>query len=274
MEPIDTGTYLTSDDYERAIHVLRQFSRFALSWLREKSSDFPKDYIIGNFIARGAVCLDGIYHLWRIGNYQDCWVLHRTLADRLIHIWHLADRDEFEEFERWSFQRQYDMAHNALSDPVIRDKLQEKWLIEATSQQRQRRERYNREPKSQWRRPQAKDVARAMNLPILYRLSYDTPSMEVHPMADDGKEEFDTLLGLDSETFGDERTVLQNSLVLQFLLIRYGFSAASVRWRSFVNDFMEEFFLYVESGDPHHLLNAVRILAYPTDISWCEPNAQ
>ena len=254
--------------------MLRQFTRFALSWLRENSSDFPKDHIIGNFISRGSVCLDGIYHLWRIGNYQDCWVLHRTLADRLIHIWYLADREEFEEFERWSFQRQFDMAHNALSDPMIRDKLQTIWLREATAQQRQRRERYNREPKSNWRRPDAREVAKKMNLPILYRLSYDSPSMEVHPMADDGKEEFDVLLGLDSETYGDKRVVLQNSVIVQVLLIQRGLGAANVLWRSFVNDFIEEFLSLVESGDPHHLLNAQRILSYPTDISWCEPNAQ
>ena len=114
MSSIDKTTYLSPDDYARAIEVLRNFTVNALLGLAEKSSDNLKNQIIMNFIARGTVCLDSIHLLWKAGNYQDCWVLRRALVDRVVHLKDLIDRDEFAEFERWSFQKQYQSADAAL----------------------------------------------------------------------------------------------------------------------------------------------------------------
>ena len=105
MQNIDKVTRLSPDDYEKAVETLKAFTKIALTWLLEKSQDDSKHQIIANFIARGEVCLDSIHILWKSDNYQDCWVLHRALVDRLIHLKTLIDHDEFEKFERWSFQK-------------------------------------------------------------------------------------------------------------------------------------------------------------------------
>jgi hypothetical protein len=59
----------------------------------------------------------GIVQLWEIKDFQDCWVLHRSLLDRLFHLRALNERDEFDEFEAWSFKKQYEAVARLKSDP-------------------------------------------------------------------------------------------------------------------------------------------------------------
>ena len=131
MRAIDNTRYLTVDEYDQAIETMKGFSTLAISWARTENEGNLRTEIIGNFIARGTVLLDSIRTLWGVGNYQDCWILHRALIDRVIHILDLIDQDAFEEFERWSFQRRYQMTDVALSDPTITVKLTGHALEEA-----------------------------------------------------------------------------------------------------------------------------------------------
>ena len=274
MTSIDKTTYLSPDDYAWAINILRTFTKMALLWLSAKSADNLKHQIIMNFIARGAVCLDSIHLLWTAGNHQDCWVLHRALVDRLIHLKDLIDQDQFEEFERWSFQRQYQSSDVALSDPMLTAKLKPEILAAAKQLHSEQRSRFRQEPKSTWRRPKAEDVAKSINLPFIHRIGYEPASAEVHPMADDGKEELHKLFGLPLESYGDDRLPLHNSLVMQFLLVQYGISGCDVLWRDFVSDFLDQWFSFLETGSSEQLAQAQQVFAIDTGISWCEPSSE
>ena len=268
---IDTGLHLPADEYARAITALKRFNVTALSWLTRKTKEHLKDQIIGNFIARGTVCLDSICQLWMTGNYQDSIVLQRTLVDRMLLLRHLIDQAEFEAFERWSFQRQYQVGQDNLSDPEIRVKLQPKWLKEATAQQAERRTRFDQEPKSDWHRPKPKEIAKRIKLSHIYRVAYDYPSTEVHPMADDGKEDFARLLDLPLESYGDESVVLHNSLATQICLSNRGLGACDVVWKAFVSEFFDQMLSLLESGSNEYVVSFQKALSLPTDISWCEP---
>ena len=273
MAPIDQVVYLEPNEYLKAIDVLRKFNARALHWLAKKTHEDLKDQIIGNFIARGTVCLDSIRHLWQAGNYQDCWTLHRTLVDRYIHFRTLDENDEFVEFERWSFQQQHRMSDIVLSDRTIRDKLQPEWLVKAKALHRQQRSRMKQEPKSNWKRPDSKEAMKRFNLSVVYRLGYDYPSTEIHPMADDGKEDFARLVGRKLESYGDERVVLHNSFLVQGLLTNHGLASCSVLWRRFVSDFYQQLLSLLESGSHDYLLTYQKTLTLGPDCSWCEPKS-
>ena len=270
MPRIDTVFYLRPEEYAEAITVLRTFTVTALSSLASRTPDHLKDQIIGNFIARGTVCLESIHRLWQVQNFQDCWILHRVLVDRMLLLRHLIDNNEFNAFERWSFQRQYRDAQNSLSDPAIRAKLSSEGLKKASAEQRERRNRFDQEPKSTWKRPDPKELAKQMNLFHMYRVGYHYPSTEVHPMADDGKKEFARLLGLPMESYGDETVVLHNSLPVPIYLSNLGFAACEVMWRAFVDEFLDQIMSLLESGSRDYLVNFQKAMNLPPHISWCE----
>ena len=271
MQRIDTIENLSPDDYEKAIRTLKAFTVIALRWLFEQSPGDTKHAIIMNFIARGIVCLDSIHTLWKSGSYQDCWILHRALVDRLIHLHRLIQHEEFEEFERWSFQEQWQTADVTFSDPSLTEKVRPEALAEAKKLHTERRSRIRQEPKSSWRRPNAKKVAKAMNLPFVYSLGYDAASAEVHPMADDGKEELHALLGIPLPSYGDSRTILHNSILMQYLLVQHGMRGCDVLWRGFVSDFLGHWFAFLEHGTQGELIQAMSVIGKGANVSWCEP---
>jgi hypothetical protein len=89
-------------------------------------AQFPlttRNTIIRNFIARALVMLSGMFQLWEIENYQDCWVLHRCRLDRLFHLNDLIVNDEFELFESWSFEQQYNTRNTIRSDSQYNSRL-------------------------------------------------------------------------------------------------------------------------------------------------------
>ena len=271
VQYLESERLLTDEDYKQAHQTLQGFTEVSVLSMREKCPADLKHVIIGNFITRGMRCLESIYLLWKNRQYQDCWALHRTLADRLFHLYDLIETGDFEEFERWSFQRQYRDAERNLSNPAIRKGLPSSVLHAAIEQHGGHKERYSKEAKSKWRRPKAEDVAKRANLPLIYPIAFDTPSALVHPMADDGQAEFLELTGQKSDSFEPTYQIIHNSLIVQYFLLCKGIEACDAVWRGFITDFLKHWLSFMETGKEEHLAKAVISQSYdPSKVSWCE----
>ena len=270
VNSIDNVRYLPTEEYWKAKSYLRKFTVYALHWLASESQEELRDQIIGNFIARGTVCLDSIFSLWQYGNFQDCWILHRTLIDRWVHLKHLADHDEFEEFDRWTFQRRFKELDVTLSDPEITEKFLPEVLKEQKDKHKEMRKRINKEAPSTWNRPRAEDVAKQNNLLVLHRLGYNAASTLVHPMSDDGKEDFARLLGYKKDFPDDIPIVLHNSFACLILLIQTGLNSSNLLWRDFVFDFYEQIISNLESGANDYVLTYEKAYKFGPDFPWCK----
>ena len=217
------------------------------------------------------MCLDSIFRLWQDGNFQDCWILHRSLVDRWVHLKHLANHDEFEEFDRWTFQRRFKEMEVTLSDPEIAGKFLPEVLKEQKDMHKEMRKRINKEAPSTWNRPRAEDVAKQSNFLISYRLGYSAASTLVHPMSDDGKEDFARLLGYKTEFYDDIPIVLHNSLPYLILLIQTGLNSSNLMWAKFVFDFYDQIISNLESGSSDYVLTYEKAFAHGPDFPWCKP---
>lgn len=164
-----------------ALHVLSGILLFEYARHNEASA---RNLITRNFIARADTMVRGIFELWEITDYGDCWVLHRCLLDRLFHLHALNDRNQFDSFEDWSFKMQFDAANRVRSDPDLTE--QQHALVNNLTVEQKTRYRQLSERTPEWRRPKAEDVAKSMDLMFLYRYGYDFASQHVHPMANDG----------------------------------------------------------------------------------------
>ena len=269
---VNKANGLDQQEYEMAIGALRGITIIALFSLIKTTEGNFKDQIIRNFIARGAECLDSILSLWKAGHHDDCTVLQRAHADRVIHLIDLIERNEFAEFERWSFRRQFEMADRALSDPTIHSKMGPVALRKARELHREHRIRFNKESESSWHRPDPKEVAKQIKFPLLYRLGYDYPSTEVHPMADDGKEAFYRLISAEAElrSYGDEFVVLQNTFASQIYLVTKGLDACTVVWDDLVGGFLSQLLSFLESGSKDYIPTFLEITGRGSDYLWCQ----
>ena len=200
---------LSIEQYSEAINGLHVLSGMLLLEFARHNSNAVRELMLSNFIARADVLSRAIVQLWQMKDHHDCWALYRSLLDRLFHLHVLCERNEFELFEAWSFLKKFEAIHRVKSDPDLKDVL-ETALHEPTHEQRLRYKELSKNPPV-WHRPKAEDVAKSMGLSVLYKYGYDFASGHVHPMADDGLEDFYNITGLEPRPdFPDWRAVLPN----------------------------------------------------------------
>lgn len=136
MPKFEPKNYLPVERYEEALGTLHAIAGILLfEFAREKRGD--RDTIIRNFIARTDMMARAVFRLWELQDYQDCWILYRCLLDRLFHLWHLQQNDQFELFEAWSFLEQYNAVNRVRSDPEFSGARESK-LFALTPEQKER----------------------------------------------------------------------------------------------------------------------------------------
>ena len=119
MPNVNPEKYLSVDDYREILGVFRGVAGLLLFDFARAPCG-TRDVIIRNFIAKARTICDSVFTLWDSGDQDDCWTLHRCLLDRLFHLWHITERNEFEVFEAWSFFEQFNARNRVRSDPECR----------------------------------------------------------------------------------------------------------------------------------------------------------
>lgn len=228
-----------------------------------------KDLILRNFIARSAMMLKGIFKLWEISDYQDAWIIHRAFLDRLFHLHDLGAKSEFCEFDDWSFFEQYKAQNKVKSDPEFKRQAAG-WVYELTEDQKSRIKSLSKNP-PKWRRPKAEDVAKSMNLSFLYKYGYDFASTHVHPMANDGHQDFYILTKLEpAPRFPDQISVLSNSILVSSLILQAALNLSSFRWRRVLWDYLEQIGLLLEKGSITYKESFLKLGYMFPDTELCE----
>lgn len=246
MPKISQDDYLPLEDYREMLGVFQGISGLLLfDFARAECR--TRDIIIRNTIARVNTLVGSVYRLWDVGDADSAWVLYRCILDRLFHLWHLAERNEFELFEEWSYFEQFNARNNVRSDPECREALTEP-LFSFSNEEMARGKLLTKAP-PQWSRPRPEEAAKELKLGILYRFGYDFASRLVHPMATDGREDFFRITKLQpAPKFPDQRSVLSNTLLIATMTVQQGLNASHFRWQRVVFDFLDELLRGVGTG--------------------------
>lgn len=260
--------YLSFDEYRDGADSLYAVSGMILYSFAKHAID-TKDLIIRNYIARSAMMVKGIYRLWEISDYQDAWIIYRALLDRLFHLHHLGATDGFREFDDWSFFEQYKAQNKVKSDPEFKAQATG-WVFELTENQKLRIKLLSKNP-PKWRRPKAEEVAKSLDLTFLYKYGYDFASTHVHPMADDGHQDFHTLTKLEpTPRFPDQTSVLANSILVSTLILQEALNLSSFRWRRVLWDYLEQMRLFLEKGTVAYAESFLKLEHMFPDTELCE----
>lgn len=226
-------------DIEGAIEILRAFTGLVL-FCYYKDDISLRDRIAGNFMARGMSCLDSIYRVWESGSEQDAWILFRALIDRFFHLRHLNENDEFDSFDDFSFVSMYEARNRLLSNanPIMKNKIPSSLL----ALQRKNQNRYQdiKSKNTKWKRPKAEDVAKKMDAKFLYDIGYDYASTHVHPMSNDGTEDFNRLTSPTQKGDIPDATVIRNAILLQTVLMNEALNISSFKFRRIVYTFIDD----------------------------------
>ena len=195
----------------RAIDTFRVYCGLVLLSFSKFSQDLP-EMIERNFIARGMNCTRSIYAVWNAGSEQDAWILHRSLVDRLLHLHYLGKTHSFSEFEEYSFLSMYEARNKLMFDPSFSSRIPKS--LKELQKSEEARYKLLVSKKSRWHRPKAQEIAKQMNLGFIYNLGYDYASMHVHPMSDDGDDDFKWLTESPDKHILPDATLVRNSIAI------------------------------------------------------------
>lgn len=257
MPKFDAEHYLPVESYVEALGAFQAVSGILLfEFARQERGD--RDVIIRNFIARADMMVRAVFRLWDLQDYQDCWILHRCLLDRLFHLSDLQEQDQFEVFEAWSFLEQYNALNRLRSDPEFSGARESK-IFGLTPEQQKRMKILSKTPPV-WQRPKPEEVAKRLNMRFLYRFGYDFSSKHVHPMANDGQQDFFTITKLEpAPEFPDQRSVLSNTLLVGTMIVQQGLNASTLSWRALVHDFLDDLRRFLDTGADDYKLSFVKL---------------
>ena len=242
--------YRTIEEYTDVKDALVTMCGLFLFEFAKESNLGTEDMILRNSLAKSIMSLKGVFALWEIENYQDCWAIYRAQMDRLFHLEHIAKYNEFKLFDDWSIYKQAQANNLAKSD--------KRFPIEQTSQVYSFDHSYDERIKTvlksppKWNRPKAERVAKDMGMDFLYKFGYDLASMHVHPMSNDGQQDYFTVTGLEpSVAFPTQIAVIHNSILTTTMIAQNVFNFSSFRWRTVLWDFIDQIRDAINTGSEH-----------------------
>ncbi|MGY0216261.1 DUF5677 domain-containing protein [Endozoicomonadaceae bacterium StTr2] len=263
--------YRSYEEYKSAADILNVVvGMVLLSFAKYNCS--KKDVIIRNFVAKGSMSLKGIFSLWDIENYQDGWILYRTLLDRYLHLTSIEKNDQFELFYDWSLFEQVKIQNRIKSDADFKHEA-EKVIFNSESDYKEKI-KYLSKNKPNWRRPKAEVVAKNLEMDFLYKFGYDMASMHVHPMANDGMQDFFTITGLTSDfEFPTQITVLNNSILITTMLLQDAMNFSSFSWRKILWDFIDQIRSAIVTGSTDYQKSFLKLSNLFPEQPLCQPAA-
>ncbi|MBC2704864.1 DUF5677 domain-containing protein [Desulfobacula sp.] len=248
---------LPVDVYVKASEALYGVSGMVLFGFG-KNEYSTKDRILRNFVAKSAVSLKSIFALWELSDYQSAWVIHRTVLDRLFHLHSIGKNGEYDIFDDWSVYQQYKAQNRVKSDNAFKHQAVG-WVYELSDEQKARMELLSKN-KPVWRRPNAESVAKDMGMSFLYKYGYDYASKSVHPMSDDGQQEFYAITGLEpAPHFPSQISVLSNSILASTMILNEAINQSSFRWHKILWDFLEQMQNMLDAGDESYNLSFAKL---------------
>jgi hypothetical protein len=250
---VSISKYHTVAEYAEALGALNGIAG-AMLFEFARVGRGHRDTICGNFVARAITMSKSIFTLYDGDAYQDCWILHRCLMERLFHLEHLANTNSFDAYEEWSFVKQYKELRRVQEDIQFADAALDPAFHLTPDQVARAKSLKKRAP--EWHRPRAEAVAKELQMHFLYRYGYEFASGHVHPMANDGLRDFYHITGLQpAPGFPNEIVVLSNTLLVSTMLIQSAMNASSLLWRRVVYDFVDAVREYLgDGGDAHKIL--------------------
>lgn len=271
MPKLEGEEYRSIEEFRLAVGTFHGFAGLLLFAFAKQDCD-TKNILIRNFIARTDTMLRGVLQLWEIGDFQDCWILNRCLLDRLFHLVHLGKTGEHELFDDWSFYKQFKAQNRVRSDPKFQA-AQNSQLFTPSSKEKARFTKLASTP-PKWNRPKAETVAKEMNLSFLYKYGYDLGSTHVHPMANDGLQDFFSITKLEpSPDFPEQRSVLSNSILVSCMIIQEALNQSSFRWRHVTYDFLSQLMEHLHDGTPDYRVAFLKIAEMARSMELCEPSS-
>ena len=218
---------LTQHKVDLNTNATLTFSGDVISQLHAHNETFPNIQMLRNFTARGKVCLETIYSLWKMNRVHDALILERHLMDLAVTVAWTAKNNSYDGFRFYTLRERCRIANKMLNDKALSSKM----TPEQRDEQKDhvRKFQREREPENKWHKPKREDVEEMLTWPEVgnYIQSYNGLSLNlVHPVWDTGTWDFLALNGVDPVKTEEKLVGMENANVCMLILLYRVLNAA------------------------------------------------
>lgn len=199
-----------------------------------------KGIYLRNSIAKSQSLVNSIELTYNNKLYNESWILYRCLLDRFIYLTYLSKDNLHEQFKDWSFIKGYEYIQNAKSEESTKNvktdprfkfsRAQSKSYFDAKKQN------------NNFAKPKPEIELKSNGLNFLYKLGYDYASMRVHPMFEDGDEEYYRITKPEPNPYCDlnHEELLANTYVIASMILQEALNQIEFRTISVVYEYLEK----------------------------------
>ena len=235
------------------------------------SSGHLREKISLHWLARSLRQLLAIDALTSIGFISDGWILFRSILERYLLYCHLYEHDEFDVFHDWCLKEKYNRRNKVKSNLLLKEKPEVKEHKLSQAEKDKYKEILHKPLVMQWQRPRMEDVAKRKKVKFLYDAGYDFASGFVHPVADDGGDDYLHLMGRSQEVVeinGD--ILLRDARLIAVLQIQKFMSQPEHNWRNVLNDLLNAFMKRIEGKNIEYTKTLSGVIHIHENMGLCE----
>lgn len=198
-----------------------------------------KDIYVRNSIAKVQTLVKSIELTNKEGLYNESWILFRCLLDRYIHLIYLSRNELHEEFKDWSIIEGYEYVQNAKSEELFNDIKKDPRFKFTGDQSKIYFEAKKRSNK--YKKPDPKTELKTDGLNFLYKLGYDYASMRVHPMYEDGDEEYFRITKVLPNPYSNfnHAELITNTYLVASMILQVALNQIDLKTRAVVYDYIK-----------------------------------
>jgi hypothetical protein len=198
-----------------------------------------KDIYVRNSIAKVQTLVKSIELTNKEGLYNEAWILFRCLLDRYIHLIYLSRNELHGEFKDWSMIQGYEYLQNAKSEEQFKDIKKDPRFKFTEDQSKNYFE--SKKNSNKYKKPDPKTELKNDGLNFLYKFGYDYASMRVHPMYEDGDEEYFRITDVVPNPYSNFNHVelITNTYLVASMILQVGLNQIDLKTRGVVYDYIK-----------------------------------
>ena len=198
-----------------------------------------KNTYLTNSIAKTQTLVKSIELTFVNELYNESWILYRCLLDRYLYIRYLEKNKLHTSFKDWSYAKGYEYLRNAKSEETVQNVKHDPRFRFSKEQS----DTYSglKKQSNSFFKPDPKSIFKDEGLSFLYKFGYDYASMRVHPMFEDGDEEYFRITQIKPNPYSefDHQELITNTYLVATMIIQESLNQIDLKTISDVYEYLE-----------------------------------
>lgn len=226
---------LKTEDLQTIKKSIDEVSVYVSFYIKLSEITNSKSKTLYCFLNKALSFVNSIFILAHHNQFGETVIIYRCLIERLLLIKYIIENNSYDDFDNWSFVKNYEQKNTIRSFKKYNKNLSEDEL--KSSKEVTLKYQKLKKEKTNWKEPNLEKYAKQIGYGHLYHLGYNFGSSYVHSRADEGISDFDHKIKIKQKDDSRVNIILFNSLLILFSVLDECVSNTNLKHISKMNQY-------------------------------------